>query len=94
MFYTLAKSRFFEITVSVSIVCNTILLGLDKHPQEAMEELVIEYINLVFYTLFLLEMIIKLTGLGFNGYFKDYSNAFDFVIVILSTVDVVIFALP
>jgi hypothetical protein len=93
-FFTLANSRFFDILISVSIICNTILLGLDKHPQGKTEELVIEYINLVFYAVFFFEMITKITGFGFRSYFRNYSNAFDFVIVLLSTVDVVIFALP
>jgi hypothetical protein len=43
---------------------------------------------------FFFEMVTKLLGLGLKGYFTDYSNSFDFVIVLLSTIDVVIFFLP
>jgi voltage-gated sodium channel len=50
----------------------------------------IEICNLVFYFVFLAEMIIKIIGMGFMSYFRDRFNIFDFIIVLLSTVDVVL----
>ena len=55
-------------------------------------EKIIESINEVFYFVFVIELIFKLIGLGFASYFRDQSNIFDFIIVVLSTVDVVISA--
>jgi voltage-gated sodium channel len=43
---------------------------------------------LVFYTIFVVELIFKLGGLGFKEYFKDKFNAFDFLIVVVSSIDV------
>lgn len=72
------------------IILNTLVLALDSHPIEPQMETAIEYTNLVFYFIFLAEMIIKLFGLGWNAYTRDRSNIFDFVIVIISTIDVAI----
>lgn len=50
-----------------------------------------EYANIVFYTIFLLETILKLFGFGIYSFFRDSLNIFDFVIVVLSTGDLVLF---
>ncbi len=42
------------------------------------------------YCFFLVEMLLKVVGLGFKGYTSDSFNIFDGVIVILSTVEIVI----
>jgi len=44
-----------------------------------------------FYFVFLFEMMIKMAGLGFKSYFRDLMNVYDFIIVVLSTMDFVIF---
>lgn len=49
----------------------------------------IEWANFMFYSVFVTEMIIKFVGLGFKIYFKDSANVFDFIIVIVSTIDFV-----
>jgi hypothetical protein len=45
--------------------------------------------NYFFYIIFIVEMILKVTGLGPKAYFRDKMNLFDAVIVLLSTVDVI-----
>ena len=40
---------------------------------------------------FLVELILKLFGLGFKGYIKDPYNRFDAIIVITSFVDLVLY---
>jgi hypothetical protein len=37
--------------------------------------------------IFALEMVIKLIGLGLKGYFQEFFNIFDCLIVILSLID-------
>ena len=49
-----------------------------------------EYANLVFAVIFIVEMAVKLLGLGFREYFRDRFNDFDAVIVLISTVDIVL----
>lgn len=50
----------------------------------------IEWANFMFYVVFVVEMIIKFLGLGFTIYFKDSANVFDFIVVIVSSVDFVL----
>jgi voltage-dependent calcium channel R type alpha-1E len=45
----------------------------------------------VFYTIFFVEMVLKLIAFGFQSYFRDSLNVFDFVIIVLSTFDLVLF---
>lgn len=49
---------------------------------------VLDVINIVFFTLFFLEMIIKIIGMGPRIYIKDSYNIFDAIIVCLSIIDV------
>ena len=51
----------------------------------------LESINLFFYGIFFIEMVIKLTAFGCKSYFSKRSNTFDFFIVFLSTIDLVAF---
>lgn len=50
-------------------------------------EKAIEYSNLIFYVVFLLEFIVKLIGLGPASYFRDGQNMFDFFVMVMSTID-------
>ena len=44
--------------------------------------------NLGFSAVFIIEMVIKLFGIGLKSYFKDPFNSFDCVIVITSIIDI------
>ena len=46
---------------------------------------------MIFYSIFVFEMLIKLLGLGFSGYCRDRFNIFDAAIVLISTIEVAIF---
>ena len=70
---------------------NTFVLSLDTYPSEKSMQEVIEYANLVFFVVFLLEMAVKMVGLGCRNYFEEKSNSFDFFIVIVSTFEVAIY---
>lgn len=63
---------------------------MDRYPVNPTEVKITDLINVVFYTIFLLEMVIKITGMGFKGYIRDKFNIFDAIIVILSTIDLVL----
>ena len=51
---------------------------------------ILEYINYFFTAVFTLEAIIKIIGLGFKGYFTKGWNLFDFLIVLVSYVTLII----
>merc|ERR1719446_402309 len=46
--------------------------------------------DIIFFVLYLVEMLLKWTGLGVRQYFKDPWNDFDFVLVVASIVDLII----
>jgi hypothetical protein len=88
--YKIIQSRFFNATITISILLNTLVLSLDRHPIDEDEAKILENLNIVFSLLFIIEMIVKLLGLGFKSYFSDSYNAFDCVIVVSTTVDLFI----
>ena len=45
--------------------------------------------NIIFFAIYLAEMIIKILGFGVKGYFSDGFNVFDFFLVLASIVDII-----
>jgi hypothetical protein len=77
IFAKVAVSKIFHSIINVSIVFNTIVLAMDRHPINDKELTILEMINIGFYCIFLIEMIIKLIGMGVKGYIRDKFNIFD-----------------
>ena len=50
---------------------------------------IVEYMNIIFAFIFLIEMILKLIAYGTYGYIKDAYNVFDFIIVSTSIYEVI-----
>ena len=86
-----ALNRSFAKFINLVIILNTVTLAQDRHPLDQAVTLFLEDVNVVFFTIFFLEMIIKLIGLGSKTYFKDRFNLFDFAIVLISTVDIFLY---
>jgi len=63
---------------------------MDKHPIEEETINFFENMNLIFSSIFFLEMLLKLLALGIRNYIKDAFNIFDSVVVIVSTVDIAV----
>jgi hypothetical protein len=72
------------------IIINTVVLAMDKYPIESNYNQTLDTLNYVFSGFFMLEMVIKLFGLGFYGYFIDPYNIFDCIIVVASTIDIIV----
>ncbi len=72
----------------MAIAINSIIIFLLYFPQihEANHSLYkgLEYVDLIFVLVFLIEAIVKIKHLGFKTYFKDNWNVFDFFIVVVS----------
>ena len=83
----IVQSKVFEIIISVCIVLNTIVLGMDSYPTDIKLLIFIEWANLIFFLTFFFEMIIKMLGLGLKIYFSDTYNIFDFVVIVFSIAD-------
>ncbi|XP_061534471.1 voltage-dependent T-type calcium channel subunit alpha-1H-like isoform X2 [Phycodurus eques] len=75
-------SRYFNRGIMIAILINTLSMGIEYHEQELTD--VLEISNMVFTSLFSLEMLLKVLALGLFGYIKNPYNGFDSVIVIIS----------
>ena len=71
----------------LSILGNTIILSLDKYPQDDSLVIIFDRINIAFSFIFIIEMLIKLIGFGVKGYFIDAFNCFDCFVVLTSIID-------
>jgi len=66
------------------------VLSLDSYPAIIQNSRILEYLNIVFTLIFLLEMVIRMGALGIKEYFRHRYYIFDCVIVVLSLVDIVL----
>uniref|UniRef100_A0A8C7IQ70 Voltage-dependent T-type calcium channel subunit alpha n=1 Tax=Oncorhynchus kisutch TaxID=8019 RepID=A0A8C7IQ70_ONCKI len=84
-----SDSRYFNRGIMISILINTLSMGIEFHqqPQELTD--ILEISNLVFTSLFSLEMLLKLLAFGLFGYIKNPYNGFDSVIVIISVWEII-----
>uniref|UniRef100_A0AAZ3Q1F1 Voltage-dependent T-type calcium channel subunit alpha n=1 Tax=Oncorhynchus tshawytscha TaxID=74940 RepID=A0AAZ3Q1F1_ONCTS len=87
--HTVVSSRYFNRGIMISILINTLSMGIEFHqqPQELTD--ILEISNLVFTSLFSLEMLLKLLAFGLFGYIKNPYNGFDSVIVIISVWEII-----
>ncbi|KAF3687867.1 Voltage-dependent T-type calcium channel subunit alpha-1H [Channa argus] len=74
-------SRYFNRGIMIAILINTLSMGIEYHEQELTD--ILEISNMVFTSLFGLEMLLKLLALGLFGYIKNPYNGFDSIIVII-----------
>ena len=66
---------------------NIILLAMDTYNQSRYKEAILEKLNGVCSLVFVLELFLKVTGTGWQFYISQGWNRFDFVLVLLATVD-------
>ena len=85
-----AESRFLTVT-SILFICGNMLAMAADHNCDLLEDSFcktfkaqLEQANLAFTSFFVLEMLVKVWGLCIVSYFKDVSNAFDFLVVVIS----------
>lgn len=72
---------------SVLIILNTITLSIDHYGISDSLNSTLFIINSIFTYIFLLEMILRLIGLGFTEYFRDKMNFIDSIVVIINIVE-------
>ena len=82
-------SVYMDVFITGCIILNVILMATEHYPASPVYEDFLSWANHVFYGVFLLEAILKIIGMGPKLYFAEVWNRFDFTIVCLSTVGVV-----
>lgn len=80
-------SKYFRRIVLTAIVVNTLSMGIEYHGQKKSLEIALEYSNIVFTTLFAIEMILKLIADGCLKYIRNAYNLFDGGIVLMSVIE-------
>lgn len=88
--YKISVSVWFLVTMSLLTVINCIVLAIDRYPISPNEARVWETINFVISFTFIIEMVIKLIGLGPSQYAKDRANVFDAFIVAISLIEMIL----
>lgn len=76
-------NKYFDPFILVSICINIIFYMLKFHRQPEYLDLLVDYINLFFLFIFIMEAFLKLFALGFKYFLHPWNN-FDFAILILT----------
>jgi len=92
--FNVVNSNLFDLLIMIIILVNMVFMCLQIwHPNEYDDSVGytlyrVSYMsNIVFFTLYSCEMVLKWVGLGVSQYFKDPSNAFDCFLVCFSAAD-------
>lgn len=93
----MCSSKYFEMVILIFILISSISLAIENplEPADTTKSTALYYLNNSLTIIFSLEILIKLIAYGvlFNGpnsYFRSYWNIFDFLIVLLSIISVIV----
>ena len=92
MLYKIAINPVFNYSITGVIVLNTVVMAIESYPEDPTIASVSSVLNLIFTFIFVVEMVIKMIGLGVRGYASDGFNVFDGTVVTISIVELIIAA--
>jgi voltage-dependent calcium channel R type alpha-1E len=84
------ENSWFDYTILGCIILNTIFMSISWYESPASLDKPFEYLNYFFTAVFTMEAIIKLIAFGFANYFNKGWNIFDFAIIVISYVTLII----
>ncbi|XP_011367422.1 voltage-dependent T-type calcium channel subunit alpha-1I [Pteropus vampyrus] len=85
----IVDSKYFNRGIMMAILVNTVSMGIEHHEQPEELTNVLEICNVVFTSMFALEMLLKLAAFGLFDYLRNPYNIFDSIIVIISIWEIV-----
>uniref|UniRef100_A0A8C9VSY6 Voltage-dependent T-type calcium channel subunit alpha-1H n=1 Tax=Scleropages formosus TaxID=113540 RepID=A0A8C9VSY6_SCLFO len=85
----IVDSKYFNRGIMIAILINTLSMGIEYHEQPDELTDVLEISNIVFTSMFALEMLLKLLAYGLFGYIKNPYNIFDGIIVVISVWEII-----
>ncbi|KAM6897418.1 voltage-dependent T-type calcium channel subunit alpha-1G isoform 5-T5 [Xenentodon cancila] len=88
-FRKIVDSKYFGRGIMIAILINTLSMGIEYHEQPEELTNALEISNIVFTSLFSLEMLLKILVYGPFGYIKNPYNIFDGIIVVISVWEIV-----
>ncbi|XP_049881606.1 muscle calcium channel subunit alpha-1-like isoform X1 [Pectinophora gossypiella] len=83
-------SQRFEYFIFFFIVLNTVALMMKFHGAPDAYKKILDYLNMILTTVFMLEFVFKLAAFRFKNYFGDAWNTTDFILVVGSIIDIVV----
>eukprot|EP01050_Picozoa_sp_SAG11_P022740 SAG11_NODE_4378_length_1925_cov_1.348850_1_plen_354_part_10 len=81
----ITSHQIFEGFIMAVVMLNIILMAADHYPKSDTFVATTEYIEIVFYVVYVSEMTLKLTALGWRGYLHVGLNRLDFIIVVAAS---------
>uniref|UniRef100_U3J8C8 Voltage-dependent T-type calcium channel subunit alpha n=1 Tax=Anas platyrhynchos platyrhynchos TaxID=8840 RepID=U3J8C8_ANAPP len=93
-FRKIVDSKYFGRGIMVAILINTLSMGIEYHEQPEELTNALEISNIVFTSLFALEMLLKVLVYGPFGYIKNPYNIFDGIIVVISVWEILVRFMP
>nr|XP_021330381.1 voltage-dependent T-type calcium channel subunit alpha-1H isoform X1 [Danio rerio] len=85
----IVDSKYFNRGIMIAILINTLSMGIEYHEQPEELTNILEISNIVFTSMFVLEMLFKLLAFGIFGYIRNPYNIFDGVIVVISVWEII-----
>jgi len=86
----ITESKQFTFVIMSAILLNMICMGLEHYQQPERLTVALETVNIIFVSIFAVEMIIKLLGFGVTAYVSQGQNVFDGFIVIVSVCEILL----
>eukprot|EP00484_Ammonia_sp_Unknown_P007624 CAMPEP_0197073220 /NCGR_PEP_ID=MMETSP1384-20130603/210494_1 /TAXON_ID=29189 /ORGANISM="Ammonia sp." /LENGTH=1825 /DNA_ID=CAMNT_0042512053 /DNA_START=142 /DNA_END=5619 /DNA_ORIENTATION=+ len=84
LFFNFVEKQWFEWFIVGCILVNTVFLMSEHEGQAEYWTQVLFYLEIIFVIIYSVEAILKLIAYGIKGYFSDWWNVFDFVVVVAS----------
>jgi hypothetical protein len=88
--WAIGHSNAFFTSINVFVTINMAILAADHWQPPEIYAVAVFYSNIVFVLLLLLEACIKLAGFGVRAYFREKWHRFDFFIVVVGFLDLVV----
>ena len=84
------NSRIFDISIMSCIILNIIVMSMNYEGSSSSYNNILNDFNYAFTGVFILECLIKIWQFGFINYIKDNWNKMDFIIIILSILELIL----
>ncbi|KAL7060820.1 hypothetical protein AAHC03_010160 [Spirometra sp. Aus1] len=84
------KSRQFFVLIMTFVLLNTVVLTTEHYNQPMWLNQFQSFANVLFVSLFTLEMLLKMFAFGLQDYFSALFNRFDFFVVMVSILEIIL----
>lgn len=90
---SLIRFSLFDNFLTLCVLMNTVVMGMESYDIDAQTKADLEFLNLIFTWIFIVELVIKLLAIGPRKYAANVMNLLDGAVVMLSIVEMVMAAL-